>query len=196
MSGTKKIKIGGKRLKMDDQIVVKTEIEGVFLIKRPTYPDERGSFHEVFRLNELEEVLGQKINIVQANHSVSQRGVLRGIHVAKEYSKIDYSTNKIQQVVVDLRKDSPTFKKSISVIFGDGTAIFIPPMCGNAFQALEDNASYFYFVTDYWTKEKELEVLWSDPELDIDWQINPPAFLSKRDSNVPTLKQLLEEGKL
>lgn len=182
---------------MDDKTVFETDIPGVFLIKRPTFPDERGSFHELFRINELEEAVGSEIKIVQANHSVSKKGVLRGIHVAKEYAKIVYSTDKIQQIVVDLRKDSPTFKKRIVVNLGsEGVAVYLPPMCGNAFQVLEDGANYFYFVTGYWSKEKELEVSWNDPELNIPWEINPPSFLSERDSQVPTVAQLLEQGEL
>ncbi len=182
---------------MDEQTITKTDIEGVFLIKRPTFADDRGSFHEMFRLNDLEEMVGTPIKIVQGNHSISKKGVLRGIHAAKHYSKIVYSTNKIQQVVVDLRKDSPTFKKSISIsLGGEGVAVYIPPMCGNAFQVLEETANYFYFVTDYWSAEKEIEVSWNDPELNINWEINPPAFLSERDSNVPTLSQLISEGKI
>lgn len=182
---------------MADKTVFETEIPGVFLIKRPTFPDERGSFHELFRINELEEAVGSEIKIVQANHSVSKKGVLRGIHVAKGYSKIVYSTDNIQQVVVDLRKDSPTFKKHIVVNLGsEGVGVYLPPMCGNAFQVLEDDANYFYFVTDYWSKEKELEVSWKDPELNIPWEINPPSLLSERDKQVSTVAKLLEEGKL
>lgn len=182
---------------MGDKTVFETDITGVFLIKRPTFPDERGSFHELFRINELEEAVGSEIKIVQANHSISKKGVLRGIHVAHEYSKIIYSTDKIQQIVVDLRKDSPTFKKHIVVNLGsDGVGVYLPPMCGNAFQVLEDDANYFYFVTDYWSPEKELEVSWNDPELNIPWEISPPSFLSERDSKVPTVSQLLQEGRL
>lgn len=182
---------------MDDKTVFETDIPGVFLIKRPTFPDERGSFHELFRINELEEAIGSEVKIVQANHSISKKGVLRGIHVAREYSKIVYSTDKIQQIVVDLRKDSLTFKKHIVVNLGsEGVAVYIPPMCGNAFQVLEDDANYLYFVTDYWSREKELEVSWRDPELSIYWEINPPSLLSERDSEVLSVQQLLEEGKL
>lgn len=179
----------------DKKTIIKTELEGVYIIQRPVFQDERGFFHEVFRKNELQEKTGYEFNMVQPNHSRSQKGVLRGIHTAP-YAKIVYAIGRIQQVVVDLRKDSPTFKKHLAIEFGGNNfvAVFIPPFCGNAFQALEDNADYFYYVDDYWGPDKEFQVAYNDPELSVPWAINPPAFLSERDSNQPTVRDLLEKG--
>lgn len=181
---------------MDNQNIVSTEIKGVFLLKKPVFEDERGFFHEIYRHEEILKVTGIDFRPVQCNHSRSKKGVLRGIHTAKSYSKLVYATKPAQQIVVDLRKDSPTFKKYLSFILGtDGyAAVLIPPMCGNAFQILEDDTDYFYLVTDVWSKEKEFELAWDDPEINISWQIVPPLYLSERDSKVSTLSQLLEQG--
>lgn len=172
-----------------------TIIEGVFIIRRPVFADERGFFHEIYRQNELDKKIGISFRPVQFNQSRSQKGVLRGIHVAN-YKKLVYSPHKIQQVVVDLRKDSITFKQHISIILGkdDKCAVIIPPFCGNAFQSLERACDYYYLAEDYWTAEKEFQVAFNDPELNINWRINPPALLSERDSHQPTVAQLLEQG--
>ncbi|MDD2822926.1 MAG: dTDP-4-dehydrorhamnose 3,5-epimerase [Candidatus Daviesbacteria bacterium] len=172
-----------------DDIFQKTGIAGVYLINRPVYPDDRGFFHETFRKNELEEIIGEKFDIVQQNHSRSVKNTLRGIHVAP-WSKLIYvPRGKVQQVVVDLRKDSPDFGKWISVTLGEEnkSALFVPPGCGNAFLVLSEECDYTYLVTDYWAPGKELSVIWNDSDLKIDWQVQDPV-LSEKDQQNPTLK--------
>lgn len=174
-----------------DEVFQNTEIEGVFLINRPVFADDRGFFHETFRKNELEEKTGKPFEIVQMNHSRSVKGTLRGIHVAP-WSKLIYvPRGKVQQVVVDLRKDSPTFGKWISVELSEEnkTAIFIPPQCGNAFFVLSEECDYTYLVTDYWAPGKEFSVIWNDPDLKIEWQSDNPV-LSKKDQENPLFKDV------
>lgn len=174
-----------------DEIFQNTEIEGVFLINRPIFPDDRGFFHETFRKNELEEKIGKPFEIVQMNHSRSVEGTLRGIHVAP-WSKLIYvPRGKVQQIVVDLREGSETFGKWISVELGEDskTAIFVPPGCGNAFLVLSEECDYTYLVTDYWAPGKELGVIWNDPDLNIKWQTENPV-LSKKDQENPLFKDV------
>lgn len=174
---------------MSDSIQ-KTEIDGVLIVSRPVFPDGRGFFHEVFRKNELEEAIGREFNIVQQNHSHSVKNTLRGIHVAP-WSKLIYSSKGlVQTVIVDLREDSVTFKKWISIPLGEETksAVFVPPGCGNAFLTISDDLDYIYLVDDYWAADKEYGIIWNDPDLNIKWQTDFP-ILSDKDQNNLTFKE-------
>jgi dTDP-4-dehydrorhamnose 3,5-epimerase len=171
---------------MSDESIKKSPIEGVLMINRQTFTDERGFFKETFRLNDLEEASGIKFNIIQQNHSRSKMGTLRGIHIAP-WNKLVYCVNgMVQEVVVDLRKGSPTFGQNMSINIGEDNkmAVFIPKGCGNAFQVLSDEADYTYLTDDYWAAGKEQAVAWDDPELDIDWLIVPPTLSEKDQENM------------
>lgn len=173
-----------------NDVIQKTDIAGVFIINRPVFSDGRGFFHETFRKNELEEFTGKPFNIVQQNHSRSIKDTLRGIHVAP-WSKLIYvPRGLVQEIVVDLRKSSPTFKKWISVSLGEDTksALFLPPDCGNAFLVISEEADYTYLVNDYWAPNTEYGLLWNDPNLNIKWQTNIP-ILSDKDQKNLTFKE-------
>ncbi len=138
----------------------------------------------------MKEITGKSFEIVQQNHSRSVKDTLRGIHVAP-WSKLIYSSRGlIQEIVVDLREDSPTFKKWISISLGEETklAVFVPPGCGNAFLILSTDADYVYLVDDYWAPGKEFGILWNDSDLNIIWQTETP-ILSDKDQNNPTFKE-------
>ena len=175
----------------EDNFIKSTKLEGVFIINRPTFPDDRGFFHEVFRLNDLEEVIKTPFNIVQWNHSRSVENVLRGIHVAP-WSKLFYCVYGIvQQVVVDLRLDSSTYGQYISNIIGvdNPSAIYLPPNCGNAFLVLSKEADCCYMVNDYWKPGAEYGVTFDDPDLKIEWQVKNP-LLSSKDQQNKKLKEI------
>jgi dTDP-4-dehydrorhamnose 3,5-epimerase len=170
-----------------------TEIKGVLIISRDTFEDDRGFFRETFRLNDLEEALQQKFNIVQQNHSRSVKGTLRGIHIAP-WNKLVYCVSgSVQEVIVDLRVGSASFGKHISINIGEDQkfAVFIPKGCGNAFQVTSDRTDYTYLTDDYWEAGKELAIAWDDPDLKIDWQIKSPK-LSEKDKQNLTLKEYLK----
>lgn len=173
-----------------DGTITKTDLEGVFIIARPVFSDERGFFHETFRKNELEEKIGSKFEIVQQNHSHSIKNTLRGIHTAP-WSKLIYVPNgKVQEIVVDLRENSPTFKKWISVELGEDTqnAIYLPPNCGNGFLVLSEECDYTYLVNDYFAPGREFGIIWDDSDLNIAWQSQNP-LLSDKDQKNPTFKE-------
>lgn len=176
---------------MIDDNIKETEIPGVILIKRPVFSDDRGFFHETFRKNDLEKFTGKPFEIVQQNHSRSVKDTLRGIHVAP-WSKLVYVTRgEVQEVVIDLRKDSPTFAKVISVNLGEENkyALFIPPECGNAFLVLSEDCDYIYLVSDYWAPGKERGIIWNDPDLKINWQTESP-ILSEKDQKNSSLQEI------
>jgi dTDP-4-dehydrorhamnose 3,5-epimerase len=173
---------------MSDDFIKETKIPGVFIIERPTFSDERGFFRETFRKNDLDAHLPEPFVAVQENHSHSAKGVLRGIHVAPWYKMVQCVSGEVQQVVVDLRKDSPTYGEHISLIMGESNRVkvLIPPSCGNAFQTISDESDYLYLTTDYWAPGKEYGVAWDDPDLKIKWEI-PQPLLSDKDKINPKL---------
>lgn len=173
---------------MEDYIE-ETDILGVFIIKRPTFEDERGFFRETFRKNDLEKRLGYPFNPVQANHSRSKKGTLRGIHIAPWHKLVTVFRGQVQQVIVDLRRDSPSFGKHISVLLGEGNwvALFIPKGCGNAFLVLSDEADYNYLTSDYWVPGREIGVIYNDSDLNIKWELKDVG-LSDKDLQNPSLK--------
>lgn len=174
---------------MEDYIEA-TEIEGVFIIRRPKFGDERGFFRETFRKSDLEKKIGFEFNPMQANHSRSQKGVLRGIHAAPWHKLTTVMRGEVQQVVVDLRQDSKTFKKYISVTMGesDFCSVFIPAGCGNAFLVLSEIADYNYLTSDYWEAGKEYGIMYNDPDINVTWEIENPE-ISDRDKSNPTFKE-------
>lgn len=171
-----------------------TNIDEVFLVSRPVFPDDRGSFQEVLKLSELEEVYKKKIEFKQINKSVSFPKVLRGLHVAP-WGKLVYAYfGNVYQVVVDTRKDSPTFKEVFTVEMGEKNpvSVWVPPGCANGFCVLGDEkAVYGYSVTEEYSPGKEFGILWNDPELasKINWPIVDP-ILSDKDKINKTLQEL------
>lgn len=170
--------------------ITETEIPGVFIIDSPTFEDERGFFRETFRLPELEERLGFKFNLAQDNHSRTSKGYLRGIHCAP-WNKLVYCIRgEVQDIVVDLRKNSLTFGKHISINMGEKNRVrvFVPAGCGHGFLTLSEETDFHYLTDQLWEPGKEIGILWSDPDLNISWQIRSPK-LSQQDQKNKHLKK-------
>src|SRR3990167_1233999 len=182
---------------MSDSIK-KTKIAGLLVIERPTFTDERGFFHEVFRLNELKE-LGVDFHPVQVSHALSKPGVIRAIHT-EGWNKIVYPvTGKMFAAIVDVRPDSPTFAKYEEFVF-DNTqkdsphkALFLPKGMGNSICVMGDEpVHYIYAVDEYWDNSKAQGIAWDDPDINIKWPIKDP-IISERDRNNPKLRELFPE---
>lgn len=180
--------------------IIKTGIDGVVLVQRPTFPDDRGFFHEVFRLTELEEFTGVKFLPVQWSHSMSKPKVIRGVHM-ETWNKLIYPvTGILYAPIVDLRPESKTFGK-VEYITIDNTkedsprqALFLPSGgIGNSICALgEENLNYLYLTDESWDNAKAKGVAWNDPDLAIKWPIDNP-ILSERDQKNPTLRELFPD---
>jgi len=170
--------------------IAKTSIPGLLLIQRPTFSDERGFFRESARIAEIEEAAGVSFDIAQVNHARSSKNTLRGIHAAPWNKLIYVVSGKVQQVVVDLRENSPTFGKYESFILGDEnrSSIFIPADLGNAYLVLSDEADYVYLTDQEWEPNREKGVAWNDPDLNIAWELEGEAVLSEKDQKNPPLK--------
>jgi dTDP-4-dehydrorhamnose 3,5-epimerase len=165
-----------------------TEIDGVVLVEPTVLGDERGFFVETFRENEMRR-LGIDVDFVQDNHSRSAGRVLRGIHMQRGQAKlVRCSRGRIFDVAVDLRPDSPTYKRweGYELDDADHRQLFIPDGFGHAFCVLSESADVLYRVSSYYDAELESGIAWDDPEIGIHWPI-PDPMLSDRDRSAPRL---------
>lgn len=185
---------------MDQQnpTIKKTPIDGVFEISRPVFPDDRGQFHELARIEELESFSQQKINIKQVNVSKSIQGVLRGVHIAPWGKLMACLQGEVFAAIVDTRPSSKTFKQIHTVNIGDNNQIslWIPPGCGNSFLATGQGTNlYLYAVTMEFGKLPEIGLAWNDGSINIPWPTRNPN-LSDKDKSNKTLNELLSSGTL
>jgi len=167
------------------------DINGVIQLSLPVHDDSRGFFTEVVRLSGVQENYPQ-FSVAQVNHARSSKNTLRGIHVAT-WNKIIYvSSGKVQAVIVDCRKDSPTFGKYKSFVLGDEnrSAVFVPAGCGNSYLVLSEEADYIYFIDQEWEPDQEKEIRWDDSDLNIDWLIKDNLSISERDESAKSFKEL------
>ena len=165
-----------------------TELDDLVLIEPTVHGDERGFLVETFRKNALAE-LGVEVEFVQDNHSRSQGPVLRGIHLQRGQAKlVRCPRGRVWDVAVDLRPDSPTYKRWEGHEL-DGERhrqLFIPAGFGHGFCLLSDEADVLYRLSTYYDPELETGVAWDDPELGIEWPITDP-LISERDRDAPRL---------
>lgn len=178
-----------------DEFIQKTSIEGLLILKRPTFGDERGFFKEIFHLDEVEKALDLKFTGVQMNHALSKPKVLRGIH-AENWNKIIYPVNgEVFVVIVDIRPDSHTFGKCEKFTINDENRIglFISKGLANSYCVTSDiSVDYMYLVDAYYDGSDQRAIAFNDSDLAIDWPIKDP-IVSERDKNNPSLRQLFPE---
>jgi dTDP-4-dehydrorhamnose 3,5-epimerase len=164
--------------------------------------DTRGSFTEWYRADVLSQVLGHPLGLAQANHSVSARGALRGVHFAlvpPGQAKYVYCpAGRVLDVVIDVRVGSPTFGVHDSVVLDSAQprAVYLAEGLGHAFVSLADGSSLTYLVSSGYDPTREFGVHPLDPELDLPWPEDLDFELSGRDAAAPTLAQAREQGLL
>jgi len=164
--------------------------------------DARGRFTEWYRADVLAEVTGSALPLAQANHSVSARGVLRGVHFAlvpPGQAKYVYCpAGRVLDVVVDVRVGSPTFGVHDAVLLDSAQprAVYLAEGLGHAFLALEDASSVTYLVSTGYSPGREFGVHPMDPELDLPWPADVEFELSAKDLAAPPLAQAREQGLL
>lgn len=181
-------------------------IKGAWLAESPVWSDDRGFFREWFKAEEVHAATGTNFSIEQANISLSQRGVIRGIHYSlapEGQSKwVTCASGSILDFVVDIRPASPTFKKYeiVNLMGNEGRALLIGAGLGHGFIALEDNTTVSYLLSSPYAPKYEFEIQPTDPELNIDWHLeligDAGVVVSPKDAQAPTLAMRLAEGKL
>lgn len=176
-------------------------IEGTFEITPQQHGDPRGMFMEWYRFDHLAEVVGHPLNLAQANLSVSQRGVVRGIHFADvprgQAKYITCVRGAVLDVIVDIRAGSPTFGRweGIRLDDLDRRAVYLPEGMGHGFCALTDDATLSYICSETYNPAGEHSVHPLDPDLGIDWPADVP-LLSARDDAAPSLAEAAASGLL
>ena len=177
-------------------IFEKTNIKDCFLIKPKVFQDSRGYFLESFHQQKFEEKTGIKANFVQDNESMSNYGVIRGLHAQKgEYAQaklIRTIQGEVLDVIVDARKDSPTFgQKFSSLISADNKhQIFVPKGCLHGFSVLKDQTIFAYKCDAFYNTDSETGVFPLDEDLNIDWRVTKgKEILSDKDKNSPSWKE-------
>jgi len=159
----------------------------VFELK--VYGDQRGFFVESYNKRMLADA-GIDAEFVQDNHSRSVRHVLRGLHyqVRRPQGKlVRVMTGEVLDVAVDIRRESPTFGRSVSMILSaeNTRVLWIPPGFAHGFVVRSEYADFVYKTTDYYFPEYERSILWNDPDLAIDWQLTGEPVLSPKDAKAP-----------
>jgi dTDP-4-dehydrorhamnose 3,5-epimerase len=177
---------------------IETPLEGVYILEPTVFEDHRGFFMESYNKRDFEEI-GLYFDFVQDNHSLSvQAGVLRGLHFQLEPKAqtkvVRVLKGVIYDVVVDIRKGSPTFGKWIGVIVSEYNKrqIVVPKGFAHGVLTLVPNTEILYKVDEYYSPEHDRAIRWNDPDLNIDWPIKEP-ILSDKDKNAPFLKDIIDE---
>ncbi len=175
--------------------ITKTEIEGLLILEPKVFSDDRGYFYESYNKKIFTEA-GISVDFVQDNQSFSHKGAVRGLHgQANPFAQgklVRVISGRVLDVVVDIRKGSPTYGKHVSVeLSGDNKLQFwIPAGFLHGFATLEDNTIFTYKVNNYYDKASEIGVIWNDPTLSIDWGIaNADVLLSPKDELLPGFKE-------
>lgn len=183
--------------------ITQLPIDGVYEIETQIFPDERGLFLEIFRADHLEKAIGHAFDLRQANISVSNRGVLRGLHFAdipKGQAKyVTVPRGAILDFVVDIRVGSPTFGQTVTVEVNDAkrNAVYLAEGLGHAFLSLEDNTVVNYLVSDIYRPEREHGINPLDPEIQLPIPADfGPLNISEKDLAAPDLKDLEKNGRL
>lgn len=172
---------------------IKTELEGVYIVEPKVFGDHRGFFMESYSKQAFAEA-GLHYDFVQDNHSASTvKGTLRGIHFQrgeKAQAKLVRCTRgAVLDVAVDLRPDSPTYKKWVGVELSaeNKRQLLIPRGFGHGFLTLTDDVEFLYKADNYYAPEADGGILWNDPEIGVAWGVEAP-ILSQKDANAPLLK--------
>lgn len=173
---------------------VKTDLDGVLIVKGKRFADNRGFFSELYK-EDLFSSNGMS-RFVQDNMSESSSGVIRGLHWQSDPfgqgKLVSCLAGSVLDVAVDVRKGSSTFGKHVAVKLPatEPVSLWIPTGFAHGFQALENNTRVFYKVTNYWNKESERSLNPLDPQLAIEWPIEN-KILSEKDAEAPSLSYLI-----
>ena len=186
--------------------LIPLKIEGAWLAESPVWSDERGTFREWFKREEVLSMTGIDFSVQQANISVSQSGVIRGIHYSLaptgQAKWITCVSGAIRDVIVDLRTDSITYQKHISIDLHeqDGQSLLIGPGLGHAFLTLSPKTTVSYIVNSSYNAASEYEVNVFDSDLEINWfesdESPKNVIMSEKDKIAPTLSTQRSLGNL
>jgi dTDP-4-dehydrorhamnose 3,5-epimerase len=176
--------------------IITTSLEGVLIIEPRVFKDNRGFFMETYNQNKYQKS-GINRRFVQDNLSYSVCGTLRGLHFQIRHPQaklVQVITGEIFDVAVDIRKGSPTFGKWTGVVLSDQNKrqMFIPEGFAHGFCVLSKTAHFSYKCSVFYAPDDEGGIIWSDPDIGIDWPVKDPV-ISEKDKHYPCLCELLPE---
>jgi dTDP-4-dehydrorhamnose 3,5-epimerase len=174
----------------------KTELDGVLIIEPKVFCDKRGYFIEIYQRQRYAGV-GIRVDFVQDNLSFSKKRTLRGLHYQHPHDQaklVQVIQGEVFDVVVDIRRESPTFGKWIGQHLSDenNLQIFVPEGFAHGFCVLSDATLFHYKCSDFYAPECEGGILWSDPDVAIDWPLDSP-LVSEKDAGFSCLKDIAED---
>ena len=175
----------------------KLEIDGLLLVQPRVFGDERGFFMESYKCSEFVQN-GIDVNFIQDNHSMSEKGVLRGLHYQlypKAQAKlVRCIRGTIFDVAVDIRQNSSSFGKWFGLILSEENKkmLYIPEGFAHGFAVISDKAELIYKTTNEYSPDLDRGIRWNDPDIAIDWNINFEPTISQKDSKQPFLKEIKE----
>lgn len=177
--------------------VEKTPLADCYIIHDTVHGDQRGYFFESFNRNTFFLETGMDIDFVQDNQSKSQKGVLRGLHFQEgehvQAKLVRVLQGKVLDVVVDLRKKSPSYGKTFAMELTEENhqQLFVPRGFAHGFVVLSETAVFFYKCDNYYNKASERGIIFNDKDLAIDWQLpDMNLILSDKDRILPSLQEI------
>lgn len=169
--------------------IVDTKIPDVKIIEPKVFGDERGFFLESFNQSIFDNAVGRHVDFVQDNHSMSKKGVLRGLH----YQLAPHAQGKLVRcvegevfdVAVDIRRSSETFGQWVGVHLSaeNNRQLWIPEGFAHGFITLSDRVQFIYKTTNYYAPQSERSILWNDPQINIEWPEVEEMTLSGKDKD-------------
>ena len=177
--------------------VISTKLPGLLVIHPNVFEDPRGYFFESYN-KEIFFKQGIATEFIQDNQSLSHKGVLRGLHFQNppyaQSKLVRVITGSVLDVVVDIRKESPTYGQHFSETLSahNKTMMYIPTGFAHGFLVLEDNTTFFYKCSNLYNKASEDSILWGDPDLNINWGIANP-LLSDKDKMSKKFKDFVSQ---
>ena len=177
-------------------------LEDTFILIPTLHKDGRGYFYESFNEKEFKQKTGIDFHPVQENQSKSGHGVLRGIHFQEEphaqAKLVRVLDGCVLDVAVDIRRDSPTFGKYVSVELSDKNKrqLFIPRGFLHGFSVLSETAVFAYKCDNLYCKESEFSVRFDDPDINVDWRVPADKIIvSEKDKLAKRLKDVFDHGR-
>jgi dTDP-4-dehydrorhamnose 3,5-epimerase len=173
---------------------IATAIPDVLVIEPAAFGDARGFFFESWNQRRFDELAGRGVRFVQDNHSASMKGVLRGLHYQVRQAQgklVRVVQGEVYDVVVDLRRSSPTFGKWVGETLSaeNRRMLWVPEGFAHGFVVTSERAEFLYKTTDYYAPEHERTLLWNDPALGIDWPVEGAPVLKPKDAAGAPLAQ-------
>jgi dTDP-4-dehydrorhamnose 3,5-epimerase len=167
---------------------IKTAIPDVLIIEPKVFGDDRGFFYESFNKKYFEQATGVACDFVQDNHSLSSKGVLRGLHYQIKQSQgklVRVVRGEVYDVAVDIRRSSSTFGQWVGVNLSadNKRQLWVPAGFAHGFLVLSEKAEFLYKTTDYYAPEYERCIHWQDQDIAIDWPLDQEPVLSEKDAN-------------